>query len=102
LSPPASAAEPIVGRWNLLDGVVDIVPDGVGGFKANQIKGVHAACPDKPFPLKLSGSGTSYTGTVSYYDNGGCGDGYAGEGSVTVDVALTGSPLISTRNHPRA
>jgi hypothetical protein len=30
---PASAAEPIVGRWTLVDGIVDIVPDGAGPIR---------------------------------------------------------------------
>jgi uncharacterized protein (DUF2147 family) len=94
--------EPIEGRWKLLDGIIDIVPAGGGGYKANVIAPINKACPDHPFDLKLSGSGASYTGTVSFYDNNGCGATNVGQGSVTVDMAADNQSAHFVANPPQA
>jgi hypothetical protein len=92
---PASAAEPIEGRWSMGGGIVELRAED-GGFASRWISqrpGI--LCPgidDQDGDMRLEGSGLSYTGTWNWVS--GSRDGRdcesIGRGPVVVTVSADG------------
>ena len=92
---PASAAEPIEGRWSMGGGIVELraVDGGFSSFWISQRPGL--LCPeidDQDGDMRLGGSGLSYTGTWNWVS--GSRDGRdcesIGRGPVVVTVSSDG------------
>lgn len=71
---PATAAEPIEGDWRTAsDEVIRIASVGGGNFEGKVLKVGNVACPGARRPgtvvWRMSGSGSSYTGTLPWYRN---------------------------------
>jgi hypothetical protein len=101
---PASAAEPIEGRWAMDGGILELRPsgDGFASHWVQQRPGI--LCPaidDQDGDLRVAGNGDSYSGTWNWvlYKGGACRP--LGQGSVTITVAADGRTAQLESDAPR-
>lgn len=92
---PASAAEPIEGRWSMGGGVVELRADA-GGFTSHWVEQrPDILCPaidDQDGDMRLEGGGLAYTGTWNWVlgSRNGSDCKSLGRGPVTITVGADG------------
>jgi len=92
---PASAAEPIEGRWSMGGGIVELRADA-GGFTSHWVEQrPDILCPaidDQDGDMRLEGAGLAYTGTWNWVlgSRSGSDCESLGRGPVTITVSADG------------
>jgi hypothetical protein len=100
---PASAADPIEGRWSMEGGIVELLPSGEG-FESHwvtQRPGI--LCPaidDQDGDLRVTGKLDSYSGTWNWVLRRGGVCKSLGPGPVTITVAADGLTARLESNAP--
>jgi hypothetical protein len=100
---PASAADPIEGRWSIEGGIVELHPSG-DGFASDWIEqrpGI--LCPaidDQDGDLRVSGNRDSYSGKWNWVLRRGGVCASLGPGPVTITVAADGRTARLESNAP--
>ena len=82
----SAAPAPIVGYWTWNDGVMQIKAVGSGGFEGALVKAESLSCGPKlgHVTVKLTGSGTTYTGQDEWYRLSDCAAKFSTDAKVTV------------------
>jgi hypothetical protein len=85
----ALAAQPIEGRWNQFGGVIEYFATGPNTFGAREITANDQPCPNQDPDIRLTGSGSHYSGAVRYYFTSTCE--FAGDGTIDITLSADGN-----------